>query len=362
MAPYVVQAHSACPACGSYHAQVLAERDGKSGEALLTVACADCGLGRIDPLPTPDALAQWYARAYREDYKAASQPRLRHVLRAARVALQRWHWLAAHAHLAQDARTLDVGASSGEFVYLLRRLGLQARGIEPHHGYALHASQHLGLDVTCGTLQDQAHRFGTASLQLVTLFHVLEHLVQPLQELKRVRGLLAPDGLLYLEVPNTLRMAAPHTLFFRAHALHFTPRTLQAVVRTAGFEVVACTPDELGNVSLLARPAHAVAQALTPSADAPEVAATWQPNDELVQAQRQRTWGRYAIRQLLSGAPWAKLGRQWEERQSVRGYGSAQPLLDAVYAPLLGPRAGSHPLRPMAVQAAHAPSRPLRQP
>ncbi len=351
-----IQTQTPCPACGSHHAQVLSRRDGKTGQPLLTVACSDCGLGRIDPLPTPQALAQWYAQAYREDYKAASQPRLRHVLRAGRVALQRWCWLAQHAQLASDAHTLDVGASSGEFVYLLRRLGLQARGIEPHHGYAQHASQHLGLDVACGTLQDQAHRFHAGSLQLVTLFHVFEHLVQPMQELQRLRRLLAADGLLYLEVPNTLRAAAPHTLFFRAHALHFTPRSLQAVVQAAGFEVVACTDASHGNVSLLARPAPAPVDNDVRAADA------WYPTDELTRAQRRRTWGRYIGQQLLTGMPLRKLLRQWEERRWVRGYGSAQPLLDAVYAPLLGHRPAASAIRAATLPAPGAGNQALRQP
>jgi hypothetical protein len=53
---------------------------------LITVSCSDCGLGHIDPLPTDQELAEWYATQYRQAYKSAVQPALRHVLRAGRNA------------------------------------------------------------------------------------------------------------------------------------------------------------------------------------------------------------------------------------------------------------------------------------
>jgi hypothetical protein len=55
-------------------------------DELITVSCSDCGLGHIDPLPTDQELAEWYATQYRQAYKSAVQPALRHVLRAGRNA------------------------------------------------------------------------------------------------------------------------------------------------------------------------------------------------------------------------------------------------------------------------------------
>jgi uncharacterized Zn finger protein len=79
-------AHTACPCCGSQSAQIIADQDGKTGERLITVSCSDCGLGHIDPLPTDQELAEWYATQYRQAHKSAVQPALRHVLRAGRNA------------------------------------------------------------------------------------------------------------------------------------------------------------------------------------------------------------------------------------------------------------------------------------
>ena len=148
--------HTPCPCCGHRAGQVLSLRDGKTAQRLLTVACSQCGLGRIDPLPTEQELADWYTTAYRQQYKGVERPALRHVLRAGRQALERWRWVCAHSdeatHLQANpvARTLDIGASSGGFVALMQQLGFTASGIEPHQGYASYARQEMQLAVLSG--------------------------------------------------------------------------------------------------------------------------------------------------------------------------------------------------------------------
>ena len=74
-----------CPACHQIGGTVLSTRDGKPVDPLEVVQCAHCGLGHVNPMPTPQALEAWYSNHYRQDYKGAVSPRLSHVLRAARI-------------------------------------------------------------------------------------------------------------------------------------------------------------------------------------------------------------------------------------------------------------------------------------
>lgn len=301
-----------CPACGASHGTVLSERDGKTGEALRTVECGGCGLGRIDPLPDAAALAAWYAAHYRQDYKGQTRPRATHVLRAARVAASRWRWLSERApQLAGSALpSLDVGASSGEFVAIASAMGLAARGVEPHAGYGAHAREVLGLDVRSGTLD--AH---TQALQaegpfaLISMFHVLEHMADPLATLRQLRSLLGADGLLFIEVPNSCLDCAPSNVFFRAHTLYFSAHSLLAVARAAGLEPVGRV-DDAGNLRVLLRVAEPV-----PAAEA------YAPDNGLSRAARARRWGPYLWRQLLSGRPLRRLGARRAERRAAQALG-----------------------------------------
>ena len=102
--------------------------------------------------------------------------------RDARVRLA---FLAPHA---PGGRLLDVGAAGGAFVAEARDAGYDARGIEPTPAFAAHARERLGVDVAEGTLEDARLRPG--SLDAVTMWHVLEHVPRPVEQLRRVREAL----------------------------------------------------------------------------------------------------------------------------------------------------------------------------
>lgn len=324
----LLEALTPCPACGGRQAIPICHVDGKSGEPLLTIMCMDCGLGRIDPLPDRLALEAWYRSSYRQEYKSSIQPRMRHVLRAGRNARERWLWLQSHAQLPEGVcRTLDVGASSGEFVFLMQLLGHRAMGIEPHTAYAAYGREHLGLDILEGSLHDHADQLPAQSMHLITMFHVLEHLVSPVETLASFRQWLSPDGLLFIEVPGSTRLCAPATLFFKAHTLHFTGPTLQAVVERAGFEVLALQAPPEGNINLLARPQGS-------PLDSRRLAAP-QADDSLWRAAQRRTPWRYALRQVMTAAPVRKLGRNLEERQTAQRFATPKDCLTRLYSDLL---------------------------
>jgi len=318
-----MKAQTPCPVCGSYSGTLLSSTDGKSGQPLRVLMCDACGLGRQDPLPTEAELAQWYEQHYRQDYKQATQPSLRHVLRAGRLALQRWQWARRHQPQFQPLRTLDVGASSGEFVYLMRHLGCQARGIEPHAGYSLHARQHLGLEVATGSLQSQLALQEPGSVDLLSMFHVFEHLTQPIETLEALRDLLSPNGLLLLEMPDASAFSSPKNVFFRAHTLYFTPHTLDAVMRAAGLEIVARSYGESANLMVLARRAEGQAK---------PAAHSYQPSNALLEGLHKRKWHRYLVRRVLEGYTFKRLAIAREEKRSAAGHPDARTLLDSLYS------------------------------
>lgn len=323
----LVEAMTPCPSCGGLQALPVCDVDGKTGEPLRTVMCIGCGLGRIDPLPDRLVLEAWYRDAYREEYKSSIQPKMRHVLRAGRNARDRWSWLISHTPLPDGfRRTLDVGSSSGEYVFLMKQLGFDATGIEPHAGYAAYARDQLGLNILHGALLDHVDHIPAGSLHLVSMFHVLEHTVSPVETLATFRRLLASHGLLFIEVPGSTRLCGQATLFFKAHTLHFTGPTLRQVVERAGFEVLALEAPWNGNIHLLARPSQ--------RQEAVPVPSTTFPDHSMWRAARMRTTLRYALQQIVTAAPLRKLWRNIEERQSAKRFSSARDCLAHIYSDL----------------------------
>ncbi len=334
-----------CPVCGGTTGAVVTTRDGKTREPLMVLQCDTCGLGRLDPMPTPEALADWYRSRYRQAYKAAVRPRMTHVLRAARLARERWTWAAAQPGGVCRGRSLDVGASSGEFVDLMRSVGMQAEGLEPHEGYCAHARDVLGLRMTSGTVPASLSQFQGGAYELVSLFHVLEHLTDPVNALRALARLLSPEGRLLMEVPDASWFSSPDNMFFRAHTLYFTAHSLQTTVREAGLAVVASQFGETGNLRVLLQPLPQ-RQAGVPEVGlvpAPQ-AARWTPSDALMAGQRARSWPRYLVRRLAEGYLWRRWLARREESATARRYETPRSLLDGVYAGVALPRAGAaHP-------------------
>lgn len=224
-----------CRLCGGTEREVLATR-GRGFTPLTTVLCTGCGLVSHHPLPSAEETAAFYATRYRLDYKGGWEPKRKHALRAVRGAIARAGRLAPL--LPPGGRVLDIGASSGEFVHVMGRMGFRARGIEPNLGYAEFARRTYGAAVESGGFE--ALEVAPASLNLVTLNHVLEHLADPWGALRLAHGWLADAGLLFLEVPDlaSARKQASN-LFHTAHIWNFTPETLALLAWQCGFVVAA---------------------------------------------------------------------------------------------------------------------------
>jgi 2-polyprenyl-3-methyl-5-hydroxy-6-metoxy-1,4-benzoquinol methylase len=246
-------AHDPCNLCHFDGVRVLSLRD-RDGSPLRTVMCTGCGLVRSDPMPDAVALDQYYRERYRLDYKRQSAPSRRHILRAGRVAIDRIRRLPQVPRQKAGARALDIGAGGGEFAYLLgRTTGLAVTGIEPNEGYAEHARTALGLDIVVSPLNEAMPPAG--AFELVTMFHVLEHLRDPGAALARIASWLAPGGLAVVEVPNVeATCQSPLHLFHAAHLYNFNAAALERLGRKAGLDPVDCwfSPDR-GNFSVTLR-------------------------------------------------------------------------------------------------------------
>jgi 2-polyprenyl-3-methyl-5-hydroxy-6-metoxy-1,4-benzoquinol methylase len=205
----------------------------RRGNPLRTVICMETGLVRNDPVPDDAELATFYAEEYRNAYKGASKPRRRQALRNFRRTA---NYIRTFRDVLDPAtRVLDVGAGSGEFAFLMTRLGKTVTGIEPNVGYAAYCRDELGLDVR--TAHISSDLFAPGQFDLIRMNHVLEHLNDPTRYLDEVARWLAPGGLLYVEVPNIeayCRSKSRGRMFHYAHVFNFNPWTLRACARLAG--------------------------------------------------------------------------------------------------------------------------------
>lgn len=139
-------------------------------------------------------------------------------------------------------RVLDVGTDRGWFLKCFQDAGAEVFGTQLSKSAARVASQRLGREVFLGELSD-AH-FPEAGMDLVCLYHVLEHVREPQEYLREIHRILRPGGALVIEVPNahclTARLFGRHWLGwdFPNHIHHFGPASLRALLERHGFKVL----------------------------------------------------------------------------------------------------------------------------
>lgn len=260
-------------------------------------------------------MRRYYAGAYRLEYKGRSTPSLRHIARSGRGALNRYRALAPH--LTPGDRILDAGAGGGEVVYVLRRFGFQAAGLEPDEHYARHAREELGVPVETGFVQDRA--FPPASFEVVTMYHALEHVEDPLAILTRLRSWMVDGGVLVIEVPNVeARCLAPGHRFHFAHFYNFSRATLEALGRTAGFDPLDTTtsPDG-GNLVSVLRAARAGPVRLVPDNYA-----------RVAGVARTHTMLRYYCSAFPYLAPFGRLRSYFTDRRAAAAGATPKQVLD----------------------------------
>ena len=180
----------------------------------------------------------------------------------ARVRLD---WIGGFA--VPGTRLLDVGAASGAFVAEAAHRGYMARGIEPTPSFARYAREVFGVDVKETTLEEAT--LAPAVLDVITMWHVLEHVREPLGQVARLGEALAEGGVLAVEVPNYGSAVAARqgtawpSLEPDVHVSQFAPASLRLLLERAGFAVervstIPITPylpvaDRLGPRHLAAR-------------------------------------------------------------------------------------------------------------
>lgn len=219
-----------CPLCGSpqrthqvfEHAQV-------DGQALQYKLCRKCGLVFQSPRLVEKALDDFYTSDYRQLVQGQEGPtekdlRVQHG--RARVMVD-----FLEQEVPAVSRHLDIGCSSGALLSAVAsNYGCAAVGIEPGDAYRSFAQQR-GFEVYRDL--DELEEGQEATFDLVSMSHVIEHLPDPVQVLRRIRERwLEAGGFLLLETPNLFG----HQCFELAHLSAYTASTLKTLLQQAGFE------------------------------------------------------------------------------------------------------------------------------
>lgn len=167
--------------------------------------------------------------------------------------------------LEPGSRLLDVGCNTGQLIGLLRSRYV-AEGIDSNRD-AVQNGISRGLNLHVGRLDKE--QLGD-SFDAVVISHLLEHVENPIDALVEAKRITRVEGMLFLFVPNIgsararARLNTWSPLMPVDHVWHFTPSTLESLVKRAGWTPVSTRSTALNDASphRWARPLHWAARVL----------------------------------------------------------------------------------------------------
>ena len=202
--------------------------------------CVICGLGVLAPRPDQNELENLYkndyfSNHYDEGLKIDSPEMKRRIS-------QEDHRIKFFRNLKRHGRILDIGCGMGYFLYACRIYGYEVEGQDVSGDSASYVWSELKIPVITGQIEEIA--IEDNSMDVITMWHALEHTPDPREHIKKACKWLKSDGLLVVDVPNYegtdaqkmgrswIGWSLPY------HLYHFTPETLVSMLEKHGFKII----------------------------------------------------------------------------------------------------------------------------
>ena len=227
----------ACPLCrgGSYSVYVWAPSH-YGPEKFRVTRCQNCSMIFTNPQPVTYTTEVAERGVLDRHFSPAE------IARRRRMASLVLSVLAPHI---KGRRVLDFGCGEGAFVAEARADGWDAVGTDLNRGLVMRANEFWKFDALQPGSLDEFLATRPALFDAVVTSQVFEHLQHPIDIGRQLRGLLKPDGLLYIDVPNANQLMEWRrlgvTLDPTAHWNHFTVPTLRRLMAEMGFTVVTAS-------------------------------------------------------------------------------------------------------------------------
>ncbi len=230
-----------CPVCekGTLRHFLHVKDYSISQEEFELMECSNCGLRLTQGHPDPGTIGPYYVS---DDY-------ISHTNTAKGIVNQLYHrvrgyMLGQKQKLVEgchpSGRLLDIGTGTGYFLSHMKQNGWQVTGLEPDEGARKVAKKEFGLVVDD---IDRLYHLDPKSFDVVTMWHVLEHVHALNEDLAQISLLIRDEGWLIIAVPNPTSSDADHYGKFWAgydvprHLWHFSPKSMNLLLEKHGFEL-----------------------------------------------------------------------------------------------------------------------------
>ena len=237
-----------CPVCGSPDIKnVLSVKDYTvSNETFVIAECNSCSLRFTQDVPDAASIAPYYKSENYISHTNTSKGLINKLYQSVRKRTwKQKRRLIERASGIKKGRLLDVGSGTGAFANEMQQAGWQVTGLEPDADARAVGKQSYNID-----LADigQFYQLRESSYDIITMWHVLEHVHDLQGYIAKLKLLLTENGKLFIAVPNyTSKDAAAYKEQWAAydvprHLYHFSPRSMQVLMEKHGLRILQHKP------------------------------------------------------------------------------------------------------------------------
>lgn len=236
---------STCPACGasSLSTYLTVTDHFLSKENFNLDLCSSCHLLFTNPRPTIDRIGDYYKS---EDYVSHSSTKKGFVNKV-------YGWVRSYTlkkkisllrELTNGKQLLDIGAGTGHFLTKAKQSGYSVLGLEPDEDARKVALSENGIELKDLNLLHELNK----SFDIISMWHVLEHVYNLQTDLDKIVSLVNQDGVLIIAVPNYTSFDAQYYKEFWAaydvprHLYHFSPKSIIPLVESKGLKFEKMLP------------------------------------------------------------------------------------------------------------------------
>ena len=231
-----------CPICQSSALKNILEIEDYtvSRETFQLVECENCQFKFTNPRPKSAELNAYYESQAYVSHSDTDEGLINKLYKLVRkISLKRKLSL-MNSFIAPDKTILDIGCGTGAFLNNMKENHWFATGVEPNDLARLKAVNGFGLTVH----KEDFLKEGMTLFNVITLWHVLEHVHGLTQRLDEIKQHMNSATTLVIAVPNCESSDANHYKEFWAaydvprHLYHFTPKTMSRLMHDHGLQIV----------------------------------------------------------------------------------------------------------------------------
>lgn len=225
----------ACNVCGGSETASICEK-GQFGLTCHLVVCKNCGLGYLNPRWTEERYLDYYKFEYDKHYRPGLPVKDKGDWNSNAIIQRIKQFLPSRK---TKIKVLDIGSGEGNNLIDFKDYFLEADllAIEPSEKAQIKLAE-MGVELVSNDVNSSFHKEYKGSIDVVIMRHVLEHMLDPKEVLRKVHQVMHQNTVLYIAVPNNLKPNRSMTNWWVrvVHTFYFNAISLGNLTQICGFE------------------------------------------------------------------------------------------------------------------------------